>query len=227
MAVKKRFGRKRVAKKRVWKKRGYKTVTTKGSLTPLPQRFITKHKYAEVISSALGGGTYGTCRLNLNSIYDPNQSGGGHQVMMFDQLSALYNRYRVIGCSYRISCAVSDNTVPLQVALVPSNETIPSPSNIAQIRESPRAKYVLQGAGANIRTISGYVSLPSLFGRTKAQYMADDRYQSTVTTSPSELAVLNCFAGLLSEGSSTATVYFNIELNYHVEWFDIQPQAQS
>jgi len=182
-------------------------------------------KYAEVITNSLGGGTYGLCRMNLNSIFDPNQGGIGHQPYGFDQLAGLYNRYRVIGCKYHVYCTSSDGT-PLQVAAIPTNETI-SPGSISEIRENPRAKYIMQGTGAALRKVSGNVYIPSLVGRTKAQYMADDRYQAVVTASPNELALLSVFAGPVGEGSSLISVTFNVELEYLVEFFDIKHQTQS
>jgi len=216
----------KAGRRRFGRKKGYKTLVNLRSLAPIAQRYITKMKYGEVISNALGSGTYGLCRMNLNSIFDPNQGGIGHQPYGFDQLAGLYNRYRVIACKYHVYCTSSDNNVPLQVAVIPSNETI-SPSSISDIRENPRAKYVLQGVGAALRKVSGNVYIPSLVGRTKAQYMADDRYQAVVTASPNELALLSCFAGPVTESSSTVTVTFNIELEYLVEFFDMKHHTQS
>jgi len=207
------------------KSRGYKTLVNLNSLAPIAQRYITKMKYAEVVTTSLGGGTYAITRWNLNSIFDPNQGGIGTQPYGFDQLSPLYNRYRVIGCKYNIYCTSSDGS-PLQIAAVATNETI-SPGSISEVRSNPRAKYIMQGTGASLRKLSGNVYIPSLVGRTKAQYMADDRYQAVVTGSPNELALLTVFAGPVGEGSSLISVTYNVQLEYLVEFFDIKHQNAS
>lgn len=183
-------------------------------------------KYADTATVALGGGTYAPYVMNLNSIFDPNRTGLGHQPYGHDTFQALYNRYRVISCSYRISVNSSDNATDLQLAVIPTNEAI-SPSTISEVRENPRAKYVVQAPRNIARVISGNVYIPSLVGRTTSQYMADDRYQATYGTNPNELALLSMFAGTTTETGSTISVTFNIQLEYVVESFDIKHLSQS
>ena len=140
----------------------------------------------------------------------------------------MYNRYRVIACSYRISVASSNTASQLQLAVVPTNEPI-TPSSLSEVREQPRARYTLQGAmGSPLRFVTGKVYIPSLMGRTKAQYMADDRFQAPFGQSPAELALLNLYAGFLNEGTAiNETMIFNVELEYTVECFDIKHLNQS
>lgn len=218
--------RRRVNKKKSTK--GFKTLVNVGrSLTPIAQRYITKMKYAESVTSAMGLGTYALVRFNLNSIFDPNQTGIGHQPYGHDTFQTMYNRYRVIGCSYRVA-AISTNTAGsyTQTAVIPSNETL-SPVSVSEIRENPRAKYALQAPQSPLKYISGYVAINSLVGRTKAQYMADDRYQAQFGASPQEAAILNIYTGLLTENGASDTIVYNIELNYTVEFFDVKHLAQS
>lgn len=183
-------------------------------------------KYADVATVSLGGGTYAPYTMNLNSIFDPNRTGIGHQPYGFDLLSSTYNRYRVINCRYRISVHSNDNATNLQLAVIPTNDAI-SPLTISEVRENPRCKYVLQAPLDTIRVVAGNVYIPSLVGRTKAQYMADDRYQALTTANPNELALLNLFAGTTTETGSTSSVIFNIQLEYTVEFFDIKHMPQS
>lgn len=208
-----------------WARKGRKTVNVNRALQPIPQRYICQMKYGEVVSSSLGGGTYGLSTFNLNSIFDPNRTGTGHQPYGHDTFQTLYNRYRVISCTYRINAYSSDGS-NIQLAVIPTNETI-TPGSISEVRENPRCKYTLQSANAPLRIVSGKVHIPSLVGRTKAQYMADDRYQAQFGASPSELALLNLYVGPATENSSMMTVYYNVELKYTVECFDVKHLAQS
>lgn len=202
------------------------TVNVNRALHPIPQRFITKMKYSEQVSTDASG----KYRFNLNSIYDPNRSGTltGHQPYGFDTLATLYNRYRVISCGYRIQANWSGNTSSLQPVLIgalPANEEL-SMLSMSEVRENPRAKYISQSSGGGTQTLSGKVYIPSLVGRTKQQYMSDDRYQAAVNADPQELAILNVFtagAGL----DSTSSVAIQILLEYTVEFFDIKHLGQS
>lgn len=229
--------RKRAARKlRKWTKRKNVLSTIGKTLAPIPQRFITKMKYSEVVTSAAGSGSYGLTKWNLNNLNQPNRdtnvgTGTSHQPYGFDSLFTLYNRFRVISCSYVVMAQAQDGTT-LQVAVFPANEVV-SPGSISQLRENPRTRYTLQGSGAAIRPIKGKVYMPSLMGRTSPQYMADDRFQAQALNStgalagPAELAILHCIAGTPAEIAGVPAINFNITLEYTVEFFDVKPLAQS
>ena len=83
----------------------------------------------------------GFCRLNLNSIFDPNRTGTGHQPYAHDTFQALYNRYRVISTSWVIT--VYNASTPIRLACQPANEEV-SPSSVSEACENPRTKFIIQ-----------------------------------------------------------------------------------
>lgn len=203
-----------------------KQVNVNRALQPIPQRYICKMKYADVFSLTTSGiSPMGTYRFNLNSIFDPNRTGTGHQPYGHDTFQTLYNRYRVIKCTYNI-VATSSTNYAVQVAAIPGNEEI-AVATATEARENPRCRYVVQGVGSPLKVLKGTVHIPSLVGRTKAQYMADDRYQAQFGASPNELAILNVFGGLIGDGAVTDTIVCNIEMTYTIECFDVKALAQS
>lgn len=204
---------------RVIRKRSYATNNNLKSLNPIAQRYICKMKYAQTVSSD-GFGRYA---FNLNSIYDPDRTGGGHQPYGHDTFETMYNRYRVISCSYRILAPKNDAT--LQLAVQPANEVL-APTTAAEMKENPRSRYITQSPGGQVVPLSGKVYIPSLVGRTKSQYMSDDRYQAQFGVNPAELAILNLIA---TSGADVAVVGnpLHVELVYTVEVFDIKHLAQS
>lgn len=212
--------------KQMFKKRKYnKKVNVNKALQPFAQRYITKMKYCEAVNIASTGPQ--VYRWNLNSVFDPNRSGTGHQPYGHDSLTPIYNRYRVISCSYVIS-GVDTAGRYIQIAALPANEEATISSlTVSEIRENPRARYITQAPNASLKMLKGYVSLPSLMGRNKAQYMADDRFQATAGSSPSEAAVLNVFAQDLADGLNTINTTLNLTLTYTVEWFDVKQLGQS
>lgn len=213
--------RKMIRRKRL----GRRTTTlVNRALQPIPQRYIAKLKYAELVSTDANGHYY----FNLNSVFDPNRSGIGHQPYGRDTFDVLYNRYRVIACGWRIQpqYANPSATTPLQIAAMPANEQLLF-GTMSEVRENPRAKYVVQQPGGPIATLKGKVYLPSLVGRTKAQYMADDRYQAQMSASPNEQAILNIVASNSSLDTPGPGAVFNIILEYTVEFFDVKHLTQS
>lgn len=232
MPVRRRSSR---PKRKYDKKRGRRTtVNVNRALSPFAQRYMCKMKYAEIrqVTGPIGGGLV-QYNWNLNSIYDPNLSGIGHQPYGYDQLADLYNRYRVYRVDYAISAYNTDGSVNYSViAALPANEQITGALGVSEIMENPRAKYITQAPNAALKVLRGSISIPSLVGRNKQQYMSDDRYQAQWGASPAEQAVLNVMAGTIvgsggSGGSATNTMNLSISLVYHVECFDVKNQIQS
>lgn len=217
-------------KKKAW---GYKrkpTVNVNRALKPFAQRYITTMKYSEQVKvTGPSGGGLAAFRFNLNSIYDPNRTGIGHQPYGYDQLAGLYNRYRVIKCNYVVSGVNtgSDGDQYSIIAALPANEQVNLIGGLAEAMENPRCKFITQAPSAPLRMLKGSVYIPSLVGRNKSQYMADDRYQSTFGSDPNELAVLNLFAGAIDGDPLTNTMTLTVTLTYVVEVFDVKNQIQS
>jgi len=160
-------------------------------------------------------------QFNLNSIYDPDRTGVGHQPHGFDTLSSIYNRYRVFATHWVINTTCSSTT---RVATIATNLT-PSPNSLSDICERPRSQWVIQQPNGNTQYLKGKVSIPSLFGRPKSAYIADDDYQAVVTASPNELALLSVYGKALDD--NPVDINGVITMTYYVEFFDANPLLQS
>lgn len=209
-------------KRKQWKRKPRvakrRTVLVNRALHPLPQRYITKQKYSDTIVLTSGASTY---LFNLNSVFDPNRTGVGHQPYGFDQLAALYNRYRVISCSWVINAY---SLAAVRVGTLATNEQ-PVLLSMSDFVERPRAKFIVQIPGGNTQYLKGSSYIPSLVGRNRSEYMADDRYQAEVTSNPSELALLQV-AGF-GMNDTAADINLTVTLEYTVEYFDIKQVGQS
>jgi len=213
-----RKGRKMPRRKQRAARRPTKLVNR--AVNPIPERYICKMKYSDTFQvTAAGGSLY---RFNLNSIFDPNRTGVGHQPYGRDQLATLYNRYRVFKCAYAITFFNSTNT--LRLAAIPSNIEM-GLANVSEAVENPLAKWGTQTPGGTVKVVSGTVYLPSLVGRSKGQYLADDRYQAQMAESPVEAAILNIIAQTVTDAA--VTIDCTISLTYHVECFDRNSLSQS
>lgn len=194
------------------------TLRNKG-ISPFPSRYITNLKYSETFSvgTTLGVSKY---QFRLNSIFDPNLTGTGHQPYGHDELSDLYNRYRVISASYVVTVAPNIAGSTRLLCCIPSNEDIALPGELEQIMERPSARFRTLIGGQLPCTLRGKCYIPKLVGRTRAQYMADDRYQAAFGASPQEDALLNIFIQDISESTSAVTNFVNVTIIYKVELFD-------
>lgn len=189
-------------------------------LQPFASRYITKMKYSETAFLSIANSYQ--YAFNLNSVFDPNQTGVGHQPYGFDQLTPIYNRYRVIGCKYVVNAY--STTSAIRFGTICTNDGPPI-NNMSELAENPRAQTRVQLPNGNTMTISGNISIPKLMGRTKQQYMADDRFQAQVTASPAELALLTIYGAGLNDAVTDINVVVTLE--YTVEFFDPKPIDQS
>jgi len=88
-----------------------KAKTTMVTYTPTPRRYIPLGKPASNVARlrycehvVLNAGTGGIAEyvFRINSLFDPDFTGTGHQPMGFDQFGAFYSRYVVIGAKVNI-----------------------------------------------------------------------------------------------------------------------------
>jgi hypothetical protein len=151
-------------------------------------RLVTRLRYGQIITMTTDALGNAVNAFNLNSLFDPDRTGAGHQPRGFDEISTLYNRYRVYGLAYKITASTSGTDL-LQLAAYPRNGT-GTPVTFSDSVEQPFAQSSPVTA-YQVGRISGYVDLPKINGKTRAAYAADDTTQAEVSTSPSETMVLN------------------------------------
>lgn len=181
----------------------------------IPDRVFAKLKYTDVIKVSPGALT-SSYVFNLNSLYDPDRTGVGHQPMMFDEWSTLYNRYKVHGCSWKIS--VSFPNTQTATCVYPSNTSAAS----ADITDAAERRYatIKQTAGAstshNIVKFKGYAKMRKLYGRKELE----NKDEALISASPTEIACLHLFSSSMDGATNISSYYLVIELVYYAELFD-------
>lgn len=189
----------------------------------LPESVIMKHKYADSFSFA-SGATPHTQFFRLNSMYDPDQSGVGHQPYYYDQMTPLYNRCIVYGCHVKLKATCGTNQ-----AIVGFKDQIDTSaiSTAVDACERPNAKYALLNNGAKGAYLSKYFPINKLFGVTKSMVLNGEMdFSHDASGNPLRQWYLQIFAQ--NPDSSTATnIQYTIELIYYTKWIDRKRQNQS
>lgn len=210
-------------RKKTYRKR--RTVNVNRALQPFSQRYLCKLKYSGNFNHTPASPNI-PYQFNLNSLYDPDATGTGHQPYGFDQLATMYGRYRVYAVKWHARVQAF-NAANYYLVALPCNGPLGAIASFDDVREKPRSRYVVQMQNNNPVALRGRISLPSLVGKTKAQYMADDRFQAQVNSSPAESLLLNLFAYNTGALVSAPNVNITLELTYYVEFFDPEIMAQS
>jgi hypothetical protein len=190
-----------------------------------PREVATLH-YMDIFYDSLAAGAASIYTFRSNSIFDPDFTGTGHQPYGHDTLVALYNRYRVINLSWKIT--FPSTGLPITCCIIPSNGAISgaNKNDFLLACELPYSEYKTVGhSGSPPAVFQKKVSLAMLNGAKQLEYMTDDRFGSLTGANPAELMYLNilCYNPTLTP---TNPIY-NVELFYEVEVFDLINQVLS
>lgn len=140
-------GRKR---RRTTRRRRTANLTRRKGLTGFP-RFMNmnmNYAYNTEMNPGIGDANMAVITHNIANAFDPTTSAGDHQPSGWDQISQIYEYYRVN--SFKISVqavAKVGNVVPMLVMLVSGNDSSP-PLNVDRIVEYGRAfSKIIPGSG--------------------------------------------------------------------------------
>lgn len=240
--VRRRF-RGRLRKKPYSRRRGLGSVTTalanryEPSTIPLnyppnfgfPQQLKVRMKYIDeyVMTSTAGSQVIQTFRMN--SIFDPDFTGIGHQPYGHDQWSPLYTKYVVLGSKLVATWSplsesdVATSKGPWNVMTVGDDDGS-LPGNTLTCAELPRSDHKVLGAknGGNgvQRTMLTYSPQRDL-GRN----YQDDTVGATVGSNPTYVYFGSCVCN--DANSTTSSVMLKVEMEFLVLFTESKNQAAS
>lgn len=145
------------------------------SVDPFPTGQFVKFTYTQsnVLYSGTGG-IWGTEQVfRLNSIYDPDYTGSGHQPYGYDQMALLYKQYKVIGAMIEIDFMNPDQDGLLCGACIVMPQDSFSTTSAARdtLNEKPMCYTVnLNDSGKQRYKIKQYFPMHTLLGVTKEQF---------------------------------------------------------
>jgi hypothetical protein len=184
-----------------------------------PHMYVTL-KYTESVTTSVATTLGSNSVFRLNSIFDPNAAVGGTQPYGYDQLAALYNRYRVLKTRWKVTFEAS--TAGYNALVVPTNGALNAPpADLTSFTGSamvPYSRFVIYALGAKPPIVSGKVDLNLLGGVSRVEYLTDDRFESQIGANPAEIISLNI--GMQNPSGGTISITFFVELWYEVDLHD-------
>jgi hypothetical protein len=208
---KKRYVKKKYAKKRTFGNTGIARIST-----PFPYKLVTKLRYHENNNLTPAALTY-SYNYNINSLFDPNRTGTGHQPMYYDQLCpAVYQRYRVKGFSYKLVISDANTPIKFQAHFQNNNHS----ADYEDLGEMIGTKQVIVNSMANggrcIAHLKGYTTIKRILGEN----LNDDRDQAAYNASPSNVALLGLNVTSLNGITNITTFNLDLTFTYYCELFD-------
>lgn len=196
-------------------------------LSGFPKSQLVKLRYVSEISLN-SGITYASHTYRANGCFDPDQSGIGHQPMLFDQWSQIYNRYTVFGAkiTVRYTPDSTTNAIPPYVGVILSNETDPlstftSTHNILESKLIGK-NWIVPGATRQLQNpfqnkVAHNFSTRKWFGVKDPN---DGASLSAITTAdPAKLAYFNVWAAS-NHGNDPGSIPLLVTIDYIVLFRD-------
>jgi len=224
--IKRRSNRRVVSRRR----RGSRRSRVVSRAGPFPGSYLTKLRYSEGAALSFPGTSVPVhYRFHINSIFDPNLTGTGHQPLGHDQFSSLYNKYRVYGMKYRITFTNRDTNDHAEVAVI-LRPNASAHLNMETVRESPlcvfKATLGTMGSGQGIRTCTGYASVSRIRGISKYVMRGENDYSAIIGYNPQIMPTLQVY--LQNPITTNAVIVdMRVDFQYYVEFFDRKLLTQS
>lgn len=192
-----------------------------------PNKIITKIRYAFNISTnPLTNGSIVDQVFRMNSIFDPDFTGIGHQPLWHDTYSSIYETYRVLGSELEVTFAPSvysyNGTFGPFVVGVTGNRVSTSAlgySNVDQLMESADTDWEVMGLDA-ARTLRLTYSPASKLGTAATE----DTVGASVGSNPPNTYFGHLWCVQLNGNASPATtgeVSLIGYVDYTVEFFNL------
>lgn len=191
----------------------------------VPDRIRVKLPYADyAYNLGAPAGTNIYQDFKANSIFDPDQTGSGHQPLGRDQLSALYNQYIVHSCSIKavFYSTLGTGTLGQTIFGVQASNALVAfgPTSAMEQQYTKWNQADLRLSGSREHTLYMKMSTSRIIGRPCIAN--DDVLSALVSADPTDLWYFRIFAfqADASAGDTDPGTYACVKLVYDVEFFD-------
>ena len=160
-------------------------------ITGFPQDMTVRLRYNLFLSYSTGVGTgQHVYQFKINSVFDPDHTGTGHQPLYRDQLYLIYKYCVVTACRWEVNVSTTTTTGSLINIQATTYATADSDTAIAVERGQTAQAFIQLGQPARL---TGKVDMAALFGTTKASILSDDLYRHSESNDPSQLCWLTLY----------------------------------
>lgn len=209
------------------KKRSVRTVTTIPKYAiGFPDTYRCKLKYIDTYDIA----TDSTTKLEqynwrLNSAYDPDFTGIGHQPTYFDELSQIYHKYRVLGAHVKCTIFNKNSSTPVWVNFYNTSQSSgvsEDPESTSQNNNGSPVKLIASEGSQNTYVYQHYYDTAAAFGVSKNQILTNSNYAGTtggLTSGSDPALVSHLYLNMSSAPTGTVVgTYVTMEITYYCQF---------
>lgn len=183
-----------------------------------PRMIKMVHRYQETVRLTNTSGALAFQRFRANGMFDPNQTGTGHQPLYFDQMTVLYNHYTIIGAKISVTFA-STGSGPVTHCFVVTDDDVSSSTLVTTLLEQTQNKYKAMTYGNAVpKTIKHSYSAKKTFG---GSILANNRLQGTGAVDPTEQSYFTIGVAPL-DGISNCITDAIVLIEYIAVWTEMK-----
>lgn len=193
--------------------------------SPVPDAFVTRLTYVGRDTLSPGAGGMDTCVVRANGMYDPDQSGVGHQPLGFDQFMALYNHWTVYSSKITVWFANLSSTAShsalVGIKLDDDTTINGDPSTVAE-HDGCVYRFIGNSNNAPAALTLSFSGAKWFGDRMK---LSADPFMGDSTADPTEQAFFHIFCS----GTNTTVDIGNVDIYYTITYHAkfIEPKTLS
>lgn len=186
--------------------------------TVLPRRLFTRLTYAtENKNQSVTVPT--TVQFAANGLFDPDITGVGHQPMGFDQLTAIYQDYRVHAVKMTVELTTQTAAVPGLFAIgMHGNSGVPA--NMSEAMEDRSYKHRITEPYRPAR-LTMFKKISTIFGKSKLMTNGEANFSAGSGANPTTLGYCNLMMASQDE-TATCLYKYRVTLTYFVEFNNLR-----
>lgn len=208
--------KKRRYKRKYKKKRSNKMKISSLSLrgvSAMPDTLFCKLKYSDIKNMVNVAGS-GSLIFSMNSLFDPDVTGVGHQPLGFDEWGAFYSHYEVLASRIRIDPQATTGVNPIEIVLYPSRQQVIQTMSTAREQPYGKKSNYTSSTGAQFASVINYMKVKKFEGRsTNSINFAADTSVSPATQFYWILQARD------ANGGDISPVTWQVDIVYYVKFF--------
>ena len=190
-----------------------------------PPVLLTKLRYAESYALTVTSGSIAKQVNSLNSIFDPDQTGSGHQPMYRDQYAVIYDQYAVVSSKIKVTYVSLFTGTAVHIGLVKDDNTTTS-STYSTLMEQNMGKHTLlacRDGALSCKVLTLSFDCKKDLG---IDPYASETYKTDLGANPTE--TYDCLSWATPvDGSSSGTVQICVEVEYLVLFTELSTPSAS
>lgn len=186
---------------------------------PFPLVRYARLRYMDEFTLNPGIGTTIANSFRANGMFDPNQTGIGHQPMFFDQMMAIYNHFEVLGSRITATFIQASN---VYVGIYTDDDTTFPTTSMAMLEQKGVKYRLMTNAQTNATTIRSNWSQKRTFPKSQG----DTALKGNIGADPAEQSYFHVFAGAFN-GNDPPVVNVVVKIEYFARFTEIKTQNQS